>query len=251
MGTIDISKIVSDEIACMDAEELIEGKIRENVRKAVLGGIEGALGSYRLRSLIQDKLQQQLPDIVEHIGLDGYNQFLADTVKEIAVFSIKNEAKEVIAETVTDVFCKKYETYRLSDILKEWKAYVDPEDEDERVERNEKHDGYTLRIRRSMSSSGYFENTTIYLDELGDHPKYAKKDEFEFVIELSRYADSMHKTLTIKHVYIYGVDIVHSIRDVTGKFRGLLANLFINKTEIVDDVGKIDEDDHYYETDEG
>ena len=251
MGTIDISKIVSDEIARMDAEELIEGKIRENVRQAVLGGIEGALGSYRLRSLIQDKLQQQLPDIVEHIGLDGYNQFLADTVKEIAVFSIKNEAKEVISETVTDVFCRKYETYRLSDLLKEWKAYVDPEDENERVKRNEKHDGYALGIRRSITPSGCFENITIYLDELGDHPKYAGKDEFEIVIELSRFVGRIHTTATIKHVYIYGVDIVHSIRSVTGKFRGLLANLYFNKTEIIDDVGEIDEDDHYYETDEG
>lgn len=251
MGTIDISRIVSDEIARMDEEELIEGKIRENVRNAVLGGIEGALGSYRLRSLIQDKLQQQLPDIVEHIGLDGYNQFLADTVKEIAVFGIKNEAKEAITETVTDVFCKKYETYRLSDLLKEWKAYVDPEDENERVERNENHDGYTLRIRRSKSSSGFFENTMIYLDELGDHPKYAGKDGFEFVIELSRYLNSRYTTATIKHVYIYGVDIVNCIRNVTGKFRGLLANLYLNKTEIIDDVGEIDEDDHYYETDEG
>lgn len=251
MGTIDISKIVSDEIACMDAEELIEGKIREKVRKAVLGGIEGALGSYRLRSLIQDKLQQQLPDIVEHIGLDGYNQFLADTLKEATISGLKNEAKKTITDSVTDIFCRRHETYRLSDILKEWKTYADPEDDNERNYRNEKHDGYTFRRETRESSNSCFKYITIYLDEYGDHPEYAKKSDFEFVIELQQYVLSVDCKATIKHIYIYGVDIVNNISSVVGHFRGLLANLYINKTEIVDDVGEIDEDDHYYETDEG
>lgn len=252
MATIDIAKIVGDKLSEMDSSGLIQAKIEENIEKSVTAAIDDALGGYGFRRLISDELKKQLPDIVQRIGLDGYNSFLAETLKETVVTKMKSDAKKAITESVSDVFCRKFDSYRLSDIIKEWKAYIDPENEDERVDRNENHDGYTLRIDQHKSISGVFQETRVFLDEVGDHELSERKDAFEFVVELRQFANRsiLGAGATIEHVYVYGIDMVNAIRDVTGHFRGLLANLYINKTPIMMDLDEIDVDDHYYETGE-
>lgn len=254
MATIDISKIVSDKLAAMDAGGIIQAKIEENIEKTVLSAIEGAFNSYELRRTISDRLKEQLPDIVQGIGFDGYSRFLADTIQQLVISGLKNDAKKVLTESVTDIFCKRHEFYRLSDLIREWKAYVDPDDEDERKERNEQHDGYTCRMVERTSASGYFEHFDLFLDELGDHGSSEGKTSFEFVVELSRYTRSFKSVdngnSRIDHIYLYGSDIVNNIREVSRPFQALLANLYINRTPIVMDVENIDKDDHYYQTDE-
>ena len=243
---IDISKIVAEEVATME-NGVIQDKIRENIRKSILEAVNNAFGSYKLQRLISDKLSAQLPEIVDKIGLDGYNEFLAATVKEIFVKSIKNDAKKKIGDTVADIFCKRYDKYKLSDIIKQWKDYVDPEDDDEKRERNEEHNGFTCDIRRELSISGYFEILNLYLDELGDHSYAKNKEKYEFVITFRRLANKSGDDAKIDDVYIYGSSITNNIREVTGSFRGLLANLYLNKTPIIVDVEDINPDDCFYD----
>lgn len=243
---IDISKIVAEEIATMEGG-VIQDRIRENIRKSILSAIDDTFGSYSLRRLVSDKWKGQLPEIVDEIGLDGYNEFLAATVKELFVKSIKNDAKKKIGDAVADIFCKRYDKYKLSDIIKQWKDYVDPEDDDEKRERNEEHNGFTCDIRRELSISGYFEILNLYLDELGDHSYAKNKEKYEFVITFRRLANKSGDDAKIDDVYIYGSSITNNIREVTGSFRGLLANLYLNKTPIIVDVEDINPDDCFYD----
>lgn len=246
---IDISKIVAEEVATME-KGVIQDEIRENIRKTILEAINSAFGSYKLQRLISDKLSAQLPEIVDNIGLDGYNEFLAATIKELFVKSIKNDAKKKIGDTIADIFCKHYDKYKLSDIIKQWKDYVDPDDDEEKRERNEEHNGFTCEIRKEKSISGFFEILNLYLDEVGDHGYTKNKEKYEFVITFRRCANKIGDDAKIDDVYIYGSSITNNIREVTGSFRGLLANLYLNKTPIIVDVEDIDPDDCFYDVEE-
>lgn len=80
---IDISKIVSDKLAQLDADGIIKKKIEETVEKTVTDAITSELGSYPFRKSISDQVKQSVGSVAADCGFSAYNGFIANTVKHI------------------------------------------------------------------------------------------------------------------------------------------------------------------------
>lgn len=55
---IDINAIVNNKLKEMEENKTIEKLLEENIEKAIVKGIEGALDSYTLKHQIEDKIEK-------------------------------------------------------------------------------------------------------------------------------------------------------------------------------------------------
>lgn len=257
---IDISKIIQDKLAAMESDGSVKQLIEDNVENAVREAIESALGGYKMRQELEKVLADMLPDIVKDIGLDGYNAFVAETVKKLAIAGIKESARTTINERVEEILLKKRQDIKLSEILKMWRDDMNDNDEEEKRDHNEENDGFTCRVDQTRSSSEYFKYFKLLFDEEGDK-EGTDPDEYAIIVKIqcwtgtgSGYDRTMQGSYfsgEIQEIYIDGNRVSKQFVNRTpSRFEALLMNLYLNKTKIIMDLDKYDEDDHYYETED-
>ena len=245
---IDISQIVADKVAAMESEGTIKAIIEEHVENAVKDAIKGALGGWKLRDPIEKALAEQVPDIVKDIGLDSYNAFIAETVKKLAVNALREDAATVMTERVNEILCKRRDSIKLSEILDMWRSDMNDNDEDEKRDGNEDHDGFTCRVeeRKSYSSSA-FHYYNVYFDEEGDK-EGNDPDDYDVLLKIRVWTAHDGE---IQDVYIDGERLSKQFVGRTpSRFEAMLMNLYLNRTPVIMDLDKYDADDHYYETSE-
>lgn len=254
---IDLTQIVMDKMAQMEQEGAVKALIQEQVEEAVTGAIKRVFGGWALQDALEKEMKEYLPDMVKDIGLDTYNAYIAETVKKLAIAGLKENAKNVMNERVNEILCKKRKSILLSELLDEYRRDRNDCEEDEKRDWNEDHDGFTCHVDPGRgSSSQYFKYFDIYLSEEGDI-EGTYPDDFDYVIKIQCWTGS--------HIYGDGDQLEGKIQDIyrngdriskqfvtstPSSFDALLMNLYLNKTEIVMDMDKYDEDDHYYETHE-
>lgn len=246
--TIDISKIINDKLAEMDADGSIEAYISEQTEKTVKDAIKESFGSYRLKNAIEDKIVENFPEIVKDIGLAAYNTHLAETVRKLIISGMEEDAGTKIVEAVNSILCQKVDKITLSELLKKWRAHIDLDDEDVKRDHNEDDDGFTcaLKERRKYSDS-HFKYYSIFLDEEGNK-EFDDLEDFDIVIRLEGcWWGDREKSTTIEDIYFRGARLTKEfIHHTPDRFEQFLLNLYLNKTPIILDVENYDEDDHYY-----
>lgn len=135
---IDISQIVTDKVAAMESDGVIKTEIEKHVEDSVKEAIRNVFSGYRIRQEIETVLAQQVPGIVRQIGLDGYNAFVAETVKKLVVTAVKEDAAKVLNERIEEILLMKRKEIRVSEILKGYRDYANlNDDEDEKHDLNE------------------------------------------------------------------------------------------------------------------
>lgn len=257
---IDISQIIKEKLAAMESDGSVKQLIEDNVENAVQEAIKSALGGYKMRQELEKVLVEQLPEIVKDIGLDGYNAFVAETVKKLAIAGIKESARTTINERVEEILLKKRQDIKLSEILKMWRDDMNDNDEEEKRDHNEENDGFTCRVDQTRSSSEYFKYFKLLFDEEGDK-EGTDPDEYAIIVKIqcwtgtgSGYDRTMQGSYfsgEIQEIYIDGNRVSKQFVNRTpSRFEALLMNLYLNKTKIIMDLDKYDEDDHYYETED-
>lgn len=257
---IDISKIIQDKLAAMESDGSVKQLIEDNVENAVREAIKSALGGYKMRQELEKVLADMLPDIVKDIGLDGYSAFVAETVKKLAITGIQENARTVINERVEEILLKKRDKVELSEILKMWRSDMNDNDEEEKRDGNEDHEGFTCRVdkRRTYSASRYFEYYDLFFDEEGDK-EGNDPDDYAVVVKIQCWTGSgsgydpttqgSYFKGEIQEIYINGNRVSKQFVNRTpSRFEALLMNCYLNNTPIIMDLDKYDADDHYYET---
>lgn len=257
---IDISKIIQEKLAAMESDGSVKQLIENNVESAVQEAIKSALGGYKMRQELEKVLADMLPDIVKDIGLDGYSVFVAETVKKLAILGIQESARTVINERVEEILLKKRDKVELSEILTMWRSDMNDNDEEEKRDGNEDHDGFTCRVDQRRSSSRYFKYFDLFFDEEGDK-EGGYPDDYAVVVKIQCWTGSgsgYDPTIQgsyfkgeIQEIYINGNRVSKQFVNRTpSRFEALLMNCYLNKTPIIMDLDKYDEDDHYYETED-
>ena len=257
---IDISQIIKEKLAAMESDGSVKQLIEDNVENAVQEAIKSALGGYKMRQELEKVLVEQLPEIVKDIGLDGYNAFVAETVKKLAIAGIQESARTTINERVEEILLKKRQDIKLSEILSMWRDDMNDNDEEEKRDHNEENDGFTCRVDQTRSSSEYFKYFKLLFDEEGDK-EGTDPDEYAIIVKIqcwtgtgSGYDRTMQGSYfsgEIQEIYIDGNRVSKQFVNRTpSRFEALLMNLYLNKTKIIMDLDKYDEDDHYYETED-
>lgn len=249
---IDITKVINDKLAEMDSDGSIEAYIKEQTEKTIKTAIDDSFGSWKLRDAIRDKICENFPEIVNNIGLSAYNTHLAETVRKLIISGMEADAAAKITEAVEQVLCQKVESITLSELIKKYKTHIDLDDEEAKRDHNEDDDGFTCALRkRETYSSGDWEYYSLFLDEEGNKD-FDELEDFAIVIRFAGYWNrySENKT-TIADLFFSGSRLTKEFMHHTpDRFEQLLLNLYLNKTPIIMDVDKYDEDDHYYDVEE-
>ena len=247
---IDITKIINDKLNEMKQDKTIENYIREQTEKTVKDAIKDSFGSYQFNRAIKEKICENFPDIVTDIGLHAYNQYLAEIVRKLIIAGYEEDAGRKIAEAVQEILCKKRDSITLSEIIKEWHRNMNDYEEDDKRNWNEDNDGFLCKLqKRNGYSKDTFNHYRLYLDTEGDKD-LEEIEDIDIVIRFGGYwKDKSEPTTTIDDIYFRGTRITKEFaHHHPGYFEQLLLNLYLNKTPILMDIEKYDEDDHYYET---
>lgn len=252
---LDISKIVSDKLAQMEADGSIRRFLEEQIEKAVKGAVESAIGGYSLKRAIEEQITAGFPEIVNNIGLSSYNTYIAETVRKVTMAALEGDAQEKIQAAIDGILLKKRDSIRLSEIMAEYRKWVNlNDDEEEKRSLNEGHDGYTCAVReekgRYGSLGGNFKYYNLYFDEYGDKDGRSF-DDYDICVVLSALWIGGKSTVKILDLYFDGMKVSREfVHHSPSSFEALLLNLHFNNTPIIMDVGEIDEDDHYYEVED-
>lgn len=237
---IDVSKIVADKLAQLDADGVIKRKIEETVEKTVMDSITSELSSYSFRNSISEQVKGSVSSIAADCGFSAYNGFIAQTVKSVVQELYSADIAEKVQTALNSVLLQKHECVSLSLIFSAYREWVlEHTDEDEKYERREFTSDFEVR------EDGNFKHYKI---RFADHPL----DSYESAdIEIGICVWGDKKKDYISRLYLNGHDLGQSLRIGTlSTFEAFVANLYYNKTEIeLDDSNVYAENDNSFDVD--
>lgn len=234
---VDVSQIVSDKLAQLDADGIIKRKIEETVEKTVTEAITSELSSYSFRNGISKQVQDSVSKVAADCGFSAYNGFIAQTVKSIVQDLYSTDIAEKVQNALNDVLLQKHENINLSEIFKRYRIWVlENTDEAEKYE----HGEYTADLE--VKQDGSF---THYTCRFADHPLESGylggKERGEIEIRFCVYGEK--QTSTISSLYLNSHNLKDTLKIGTlSAFEAFVANLYYNGTEIVLDTDEVDDD---------
>lgn len=234
---IDVSGIISEKLAQMEADGVVQRKIEETLEKTVLDAISSELNSYSFRSGIAKQVQDSVSKVASDCGFSAYNGFIAQTVKNMVQNLYTQDIAEKVRAALDDVLLQKHENIRLSDIFKSYRTWVlENTDEEEKYERRR----YTAELE--TRDDGLF---TVYTCRFADRPVNSSYgDRADIEVKIYAYGDKEADDIT--SLYLNGRNLKETIKiGVLSKFEAFLANLYYNGTAIILDPDNVDTDDYF------
>ena len=237
---LDVSQIVADKLAQLDADGVIKRKIEETVEKTVMDAITSELSSYSFRNSISEQVKGSVSSIAADCGFSAYNGFIAQTVKSVVQELYSADIAEKVQTALNSVLLQKHECVSLSLIFSAYREWVLANtDESEKYERQEFTSDFEVR------EDGNFKH---YKLRFADHPL----DSYESAdVEITFCVWRDKKKNSISRLYLNGHDLSQSLRVGTlSTFEAFVANLYYNKTEIeLDDSNVYAENDNSFDVD--
>lgn len=249
---LDISKIIADKLAQLEESGEIKAYIEAEVEKSVKEALSSFIGGYKLREAIEDECRSGISEIAKEMGLGAYNSLIAQTAAKVVQASVDEDAQEKIKAAIEGVIVKKRKDMKLSEIVSEWKKYIELEDEETKRNRNEYNDGFLCELKeRKMYSDETFRFYTLLLDEEGDKDTSDLEDVQIAVKFKPVYMSGFAKKTVIDDIFLSGQRLSKEfVHHAPSSIEQMLMNLLLNKTEVEIDTDSIDWDDHYYDTEE-
>lgn len=240
---IDVSQIVNDKLAQLEADGTIKRKIEESLEKTIMSAVTSELESYAFQRKIGEQLRESVNQLSDSCGLAAYNGFISEKCGAIVQNLYNTDISEKMQKALDDIMLRKHEDIKLSDIFNRYRKWV--------LANTEESDKYErqkfvseLNVRESGAFTWY---TCIFSGRPLDNSGYYKeKPDIEFTI--SKYRDD--ETSTISGCYING----HCMKDsfkvgYLSDFEAFILNLYYNGTKIIVDADNVDDDDCYFDID--
>lgn len=237
---IDVSQIIADKLAQLEADGTIKRKIEEALEKSIMSAITSELESYSFRNGIEKQLKDAVSNIAADCGLSAYNGYIAEKCKAIVQNHFTTDISERVEKTLNDIMFTKHENIKLSDIFKRYREWVlENTEESDKYERGEFT--HVLEVEEDGSWTRY---TCKFADHtLEEKTFYKEKPEIE--LHLSTFGKG-RKTSRISIVYLNGHFMKDSFK--VGRltdFEAFILNLYYNETEIILDEEDVDEDPYF------
>lgn len=228
---IDFTEVINNKLQEMAESRVIEKQIEETLEKSITAAVNDALGNYSFRSKLEKMMSEQISGIAESIGLTGYNQFIADTFSNIANNVLKEDIKQKISGAFENIFLKKLESIKLSEIVNRYREMLlDSLDDDEKYS----HDN-SFHVLIDKREDDSFSHVTV---ELGIETGYRANDEYGLKLSLMKYRDEAYSVTSVT----YGDNNLREMSKLRyiSDFEAFAAGLYFNKTKIEVDIEEYD-----------
>lgn len=227
---INISELVNNKIKELEESKKIEETITNTLEKTILSAVEDAMGSYEIRRIVKSNLTEQISTIISDIGLEGYNTFIAEKLKQIIDGTCKKDIEQKIQETFKNLLIVKREKIKLSEIFSTYREWIS-----ENLDDDEKS---CCGFYASFDKSSYGWYHIVLAKE---EPTFSKCDFFlcsiRFTVHINRDGEGWIGSLYLNDENVEESMPFGYLNDV----ESLLINLKYNKTPIIIDIE--DEDD--------
>nr|DAV01087.1 MAG TPA: hypothetical protein [Caudoviricetes sp.] len=229
---INVSQIVTEKLAQLEADGTIKKKIEEALEKTIIEAITSELSSYSFRREIAKQMEDAVSGVAAGCGLAAYNGYIAEKCKAIVQEHFTADIGAKVEKSLKDIMFAKHEGVKLSDIFKKYREWVlSNTDESDKYDREEfthelveQHDGcwrkYTCR----------FADRKLY--------GYDKPD-----IEIRFLEFGGNDEGSISSLYLNGHNVKETFKLGTiTDFEAFILNLYYNDTKIILDPDNVDED---------
>lgn len=237
---LDINAIVNNKLREMEKNNTIEKLLEENIEKAIINGIEGALNSYSLKHQIEDKVEKQVSEVVKEIGFTGYNSFIAEKVKMITEDMCREDISEKIQKTFNEILVIKRENVKLSEIFEKYRDYMN--------ENTDEEDKYSLEnFWVNIEESEYGWITFKMAKEKPDRYSRSENNYIEFTVHPNRDNKEIGSISTI-YIGDRRLETVLKLGTLS-EIESLITNIYYNKTPIIIDIESEDDIETYFDID--
>lgn len=243
---IDVSQIVADKLAQLEADGTIKHKIEESLERSIMSAITSELESWSFKNGIGEQLKECVASLAKDCGLGAYNGYIAEKCKAIVQSYFSADISERVQAAIDDVMFKKHDNIKLSDIFKRYREWVLEHTEDsEKYERGQFH----MNLEEKIEGSWTRYSCTFADHSLDNGSIWGTKEKAEIEINFSTYGKEA-KLEPITSLYING----HYMRDSfkvghLTAFEAFVVNLYYNGTKIIMDVDDVDDDDNCFDID--
>lgn len=228
---INISEIFNAKLEQMDRDDVIKQKMEESLEKTVLTAISSELESYALQKQIREKVREHIGGIADNMGLEAYNGFLAERVRDIVRDLYTEDIARKVQEKLTDVLLKKHENVKLSDIFKAYRKWVN-ESVDFDDQRTREYYTGGLEVRDDG-------NWVRYICRFAEKPDQEKSPD----VLISFFKYSQDETAKISSLYLDGHNMACTAKiGYLTEFEAFVANLYFSGTEIELDAESVETD---------
>lgn len=243
---INVSEIIADKLAQLEADGTIKRKIEESLEKSIMSAITSELESWSFKNAIGDQLKESVADLAKDCGLGAYNGYIAEKCKAIVQNCFSADISTKVQTAINDVMFQKHENIKLSDIFKRYREWVlEYTEESEKYERGRFH----MNLEEKVEGSWTRYSCTFADHSLDNGSIWGTKEKAEIEINFSVYGREA-KAEPISSLYING----HYMRDSfkighMTAFEAFVVNLYYNGTKILMDVDDVDTDENYFDID--
>lgn len=236
---IDVSKIIENKLAELEATGVIQKKIEDAVEKSIMTAVTSELESWSFREGIGKQIKAVVGTIAKDCGLAAYNGFVAARVKDIVQNSLSADLTEKVNKTLNDIMICRHDNIKLSDIFDRYREWV--------CEHTDESDKWEKRNFHCEIDTEEREYGTFYTCTFADHQlesRISRREDPD--IKLVIYARNGSTTASIAHLYLDGhyMKECYKIGYMTD-FEAFVCNLFFNETEIILDPDQVDDSDWF------
>jgi len=230
---IDFTEVINNKLKEMAESRVIEKQIEATLEKSITDAVNSALGSYSFKSKLEKMLSEQVSGVAESIGLTGYNQFIADTFSNMANNVLKEDIKQKISAAFENIFLKKLESIKLSEIVDRYREMLLESLEDDEKYRHDNNFNATIDQRKDGSWS-------YVVIELGLETSRLLDDEYALKLKLTKYRDESYVVTLVT----YGGKNLKELSELRyfSDFEAFAAGLYLNKTKIEVDIKEHEND---------
>nr|DAH47779.1 MAG TPA: hypothetical protein [Caudoviricetes sp.] len=229
---INVSQIVTEKLAQLEADGTIKKKIEEALEKTITEAIISELSSYSLRREIAKQLEDSVSGLAASCGLDAYNGYIAEKCKSIIQEHFTADIGAKVEKSLKDIMFAKHDGVKLSDIFEKYREWVlSNTDESDKYDREE----FTHELVEQ--ERGYWRTYTCrFADRKLDD--YEKPD---IEIRFLQYRDNDECSISFLYLDGHNVKETFKVGAITD-FEAFVLNLYYNDTKITMDADNVEED---------
>ena len=233
---INVSQIVTEKLAQLEADGTIKNKIEEALEKTITDAITSELSSYSFRREIAKQLEDAVSGVAAGCGLAAYNGYIAEKCKSIVQEHFTADIGAKVEKSLKDIMFAKHEGVKLSDIFKKYREWVlSNTDESDKYDREE----FTHELVEQRD--GCWEKYTCRFADR----KLCGYDNPDIEIIFLKYVDN--DECSISFLYLNGRNMKETFKVGTiTDFEAFVLNLYYNGTKIILDSDNVDEDPYFY-----
>jgi hypothetical protein len=229
---INVSQIVTEKLAQLEADGTIKKKIEEALEKTITEAIISELSSYSFRREIAKQLEDAVSGVAAGCGLAAYNGYIAEKCKAIVQEHFTTDIGAKVEKSLKDIMFAKHEGVKLSDIFRRYREWVlRNTDESDKYDREE----FTHELVEQCD--GCWEKYTCRFADR----KLCGYDNPDIEIRFLKYGDNDECSISFLYLNGHNVKETFKVGTITD-FEAFVLNLYYNDTKIILDPDNVDED---------